>query len=137
MSSRDETSGLCGAVGWTDERMDVMCCVVGASFCCWLLERNDVSFKPRPLLDLKNSALNLDHYCIRRIDHDVEVHPAPACLYMSLSSFCSGCQFTQGVPIQVTSPSLPLFAAFSLHSYRLHHAHGTSESRASRTSFCC
>jgi hypothetical protein len=30
--SRDEMSRLCGVVGRTDERTDVMCCRVGVSF---------------------------------------------------------------------------------------------------------
>jgi hypothetical protein len=31
-SSRDKTSRLCGVVGRTSERTDVMCCRAGASF---------------------------------------------------------------------------------------------------------
>jgi hypothetical protein len=40
-SSRDETSRLCSTIGWTDERTNAMCCGAGASFSCWLLERNN------------------------------------------------------------------------------------------------
>jgi hypothetical protein len=46
-SRRDEQAVR--SVGRTNGRTDVMCCGAGASFCCWLLERND-------------GALNRDHY---------------------------------------------------------------------------
>jgi hypothetical protein len=129
-SNRDETSRLCGAVG----RLDVL---RGGSIILLLAVGEEWwHFKPRPLLDLNDSTINRDRYCMRRINHDVQVHPpTSARLYKSPSYFCSGCQF-KGIPVQETSPSLPLFAAFFSHSHRLHRAHSTGESRASGTSSC-
>jgi hypothetical protein len=87
-SRRDEQTVRWGLDGRTDKRNVLQ---GGSIFLMWLLKRNNGALKPRPLLDLNNSALNCDRYCMRRINHDVQVHPpASARLYKSFSS-CPGC----------------------------------------------
>jgi hypothetical protein len=123
-----------GAVGWTDGDDSLMVNITVG--CQWSLNRDSYQ---EPLNCDSYSALTATVTTWGALTVTSRfIPPAPvARFYKAPSSSPFGCQFTNQVLLFRRPLSSPSDCCFFLHLHRLHHAHGTDESRAFGTSPCC